>query len=93
MDESQVTVNVHHRLVESGEYDRLSALLRQKLAASGWYDQMQELASENLKTQDTPNFEDLVNDLEQKALDIVPDDIKIELLTQIKKFLDDMVDN
>ncbi|KAK9380347.1 transcription factor e(y)2-domain-containing protein [Kockiozyma suomiensis] len=92
MADSQIRAKVHQKLVESGEYERISTHLRQKLVESGWYDQVNQLASEKLRFQDNPNFDKLVDDIEPKALDSVPDEIKLDVLNMIKNFLDGIVE-
>ncbi|KAK9477349.1 transcription factor e(y)2-domain-containing protein [Lipomyces japonicus] len=92
MADAEIREKVHEKLIESGEYERISSILRQKLLETGWYDKVNELAYDKLKAQENPNFEKLVNDIEPKSLALISDDIKIEILTMIKTFLETVID-
>ncbi|KAK9484458.1 transcription factor e(y)2-domain-containing protein [Lipomyces starkeyi] len=92
MADAQIKAKVNQKLIESGEYERLSQYLRQKLIENGWYEQVTELASDTLRAQENPNFEKLVDLVEPEALALVPEFVKVELLSMIKQFLEGIVD-
>ncbi|KAK9451114.1 transcription factor e(y)2-domain-containing protein [Limtongia smithiae] len=92
MTDAQIREKIHKELITSGEYERISAYLRQSLIASGWYNRVEELATENLRSQENPSFNKLIGDVEHKALEIVPENVKLEALNMIKAFLDKVVD-
>ncbi|KAK9464952.1 transcription factor e(y)2-domain-containing protein [Lipomyces arxii] len=92
MADSKVKAKIHQKLVESGEYERISTLLRQKLIETGWYEQVRELATERMRAQESSNFDKLVDDVELSALSLVSDEVKIEILNMIKTFLEGIAD-
>ncbi|KAK9318776.1 transcription factor e(y)2-domain-containing protein [Lipomyces orientalis] len=92
MADEQIRAKVNQKLIESGEYERLSQYLRQKLIETGWYDQVTQLAFDSLRTQENPNFDRLIDFMEPKALALVPEHVKVELLSMIKRFLEGIVD-
>ncbi|KAK9456852.1 transcription factor e(y)2-domain-containing protein [Dipodascopsis uninucleata] len=92
MADDETKAKVHQKLIDSGEYERISTHLRQKLVEAGWYQKVNELAAGNIRSQESPNFEKLVNEVEPRALAMIPDEIKIEILNMIKNFLETIVE-
>ncbi|VVT53661.1 uncharacterized protein SAPINGB_P003686 [Magnusiomyces paraingens] len=88
-----IKVKVHDKLLETGEYERMKSFLREKLLEAGWFDEINVLALDKLSTQEKPSFETVAESLETQALDMIPDDIKIELLRKIRGFLDTWVES
>ncbi|CAN6623948.1 transcription and mRNA export factor Sus1p [Trichomonascus vanleenenianus] len=88
----QLQAAVINRMLESGEYDRMKKILRTRLRETGWFDEVNEMALEELSGLDDPNFERISKKLEPQALNIVPEDIKLEMLKMIKTFLDGTVE-
>ncbi|KTW27987.1 hypothetical protein T552_01851 [Pneumocystis carinii B80] len=82
---------VSQRLVESGVYERILLYLNKRLHECGWYSDMKNHALFKVRHQEKPNFEDLVKEIERKGLATVPEDLKIEVLGMIKKFLEEVV--
>ncbi|ODQ62496.1 hypothetical protein WICANDRAFT_60552 [Wickerhamomyces anomalus NRRL Y-366-8] len=83
---------IQERLIESGEYDRISTALKQKLAESGWYDNIKSIANDQISHEDSLNFSRLNQQLEPKALEMVPESVKNDTLLQIKQFLETVVE-
>ena len=64
----EIKVQVHEKLVETGEYDSLQAQLRLKLVESGWFDNVNRLALDKLSTEENPQFDLIAQSLEDQAL-------------------------
>jgi enhancer of yellow 2 transcription factor len=83
--------SAQQKLIETGERERLKDLLAQKLIESGWEGKMKEHAS-GIVRQKGPNnikFEDLINEVRAEGLATVPHQVKVDMLSQIRKFLDE----
>ncbi|KAI0460935.1 hypothetical protein LJB42_001471 [Komagataella kurtzmanii] len=78
-------------LVESGKYDELSNFLRSKLYQVGWTDEINRLAQSIVTNEAKPTFSNVIERIEPKAMDIVPEHIKTEILAKIEEFLKDVV--
>ncbi|KAK9471482.1 transcription factor e(y)2-domain-containing protein [Dipodascopsis tothii] len=91
MSDTQIRAQVNQKLIESGEYERMSKHLKKRLSEAGWFVEVNALATDNVRRQDTPNFEALVADVEARALELVPDEIKIEILRMIKQFIEGVI--
>ena len=77
------------RLIETGEKDRLKELLRQKLIDSGWRDDLKEYCKEVIRNKGLEKItvDELVAEITPRGRATVPDDVKTELLQNIRKFL------
>jgi len=76
-------------LEESGERERLRELLRQRLKESGWQNQVQLKCQEIIKERGVENItaEELVTEVTPQARKLVPDEVKKDLLHNIRSFL------
>ncbi|RWS17373.1 transcription and mRNA export factor ENY2-like protein [Dinothrombium tinctorium] len=77
------------KLVETGEIDRLTELLRTRLLESGWKEELLAMCKEYVRCKgvDSLSVDELVSYVTPKARQMVPDSIKRELLQRIKQFL------
>ncbi|XP_031572497.1 transcription and mRNA export factor ENY2-like, partial [Actinia tenebrosa] len=68
---------------------RLKELLRIKLIECGWRDQLKDHCQEIIKQKGLDNItvEDLVKKITPKGRALVPDEVKRELLQNIRNFL------
>mmetsp|Transcript_20718 Transcript_20718/g.62429 ORF Transcript_20718/g.62429 Transcript_20718/m.62429 type:complete len:119 (+) Transcript_20718:446-802(+) len=80
---------VSQQLVASGEKDRLKAVLRQRLAECGWTEDVTRHAREVVaKSKDAPPTADEIADaVRQRGRQRVPDQIKAELLTELRTII------
>ena len=80
------------QLISSGEHDRLVALLRDKLLQCGWRDDLKLKCLDFLKQRGRENvtLEDLARAIGPAGRASVPDSVKAELLTVIKKFIQNL---
>ncbi|KAG5363234.1 Transcription and mRNA export factor SUS1 [Yarrowia sp. B02] len=84
----QVRADVQEKLVQSGEYEKLSQHIQARLRDSGWYDKVSALAQEEASKQDKVELGALLAKVQPQACDLVDDDIKVETLKMIASFLD-----
>ena len=77
------------KLVENGEKERLKVLLRNRLMEAGFNDEIMSYCKKTIKTNgiEKVDLETLINEITPKAREIVPDEVKIELLSKIKEIL------
>lgn len=59
---------VEEYLAKSGELERLSKHLHERLEQSGWYDQVSTLASAELSAADSLNFDSITQQVTAKAM-------------------------
>ncbi|KAJ2161997.1 Transcription and mRNA export factor eny2 [Coemansia sp. RSA 552] len=79
------------RFIETGERERLQEILRNKLHASGWQDRVkdrcQRVVNENSDTIDKVTVDDIAEEVTPYARQAVPEEIKEEMLEDIRKFI------
>jgi len=81
--------SINHKLVESGEKERLKDHLRMRLIECGWRDKLKLHAKEVVREKglERIKLEELVKEITNKGRAEVPDSVKRELLMKIKDFL------
>ncbi|KAF8521133.1 transcription factor e(y)2-domain-containing protein [Gautieria morchelliformis] len=79
---------VHGRLVQTGEWDRILALLAQKLNESGWIDDLRHKGKETARGLEPLKFRTLLEQVEPHAHASIPLAIKQEILNLITQFLE-----
>ena len=81
--------SINHKLVESGEKERLKDHLRMRLIECGWRDQLKLHAKDVVRERglERIKLEELVKEITVKGRSMVPDSVKRELLVKIKDFL------
>ena len=81
--------SINHKLVESGEKERLKDHLRMRLIECGWRDKLKLHAKEVVREKglERIKLEELVKETTKKGRAEVPDSVKRELLMKIKDFL------
>ncbi len=89
--EKMIKSNIYDKLVKSGEKERLKEVLRQYLMECGWHEEMKSFTKQVVKDRGT--FEGLTHDelmraITPKARDLVPDEIKEQMLHSIKEFIE-----
>jgi len=87
--DAQVRAQINQKLVESGERERLKELLRTQLVECGWRDQLKQHCKEVVKQKGLEHItvDDLVAEITPKGRELVPDQVKKELLQRIRAFL------
>ncbi|CAO1628443.1 unnamed protein product [Parajaminaea phylloscopi] len=84
---------LHHRLVTTGEWHRLSNLLEQLLLESNWSSEMSDFATQKAKTMDTLDLDTLAAAIQDKGKASVPRHVQQRLLEKIREFLDRNVED
>ncbi|GMG39833.1 unnamed protein product [Ambrosiozyma monospora] len=94
----QLKSQIEQELINSGKYQQFFQNLQIQLINSGWQENFQNLVSEHLlKQQQQGSGNDelksmkVLGELTGKGLAMVPDDVKVGLLKDLKGFLDDIV--
>ncbi|KAG2112024.1 transcription factor e(y)2-domain-containing protein [Suillus discolor] len=80
-------VEVHRRMIENGEWDRILHLLSSKLSESGWADDLLHRAKENSRSMDPLSLQMILQELLSHAQTSVPLSVKREITTLIKQFV------
>ena len=77
---------IEKKLEESGDKEKLEEYLRQKLIESGWKDELKKKCITIIRNKglDKINFEELVTELLPHGRSLVRQEIKEDLLNQIK---------
>lgn len=91
---SDLYEKIQGELVSSGKYKEIYNLLETELRNSGWYDNFLNLTIDTVEgTPDSDlQFGKLVNMLQDKGIESVPDEVKVKVLQKIAQFLDDVVE-
>ena len=78
------------RLVETGENERLTALLRAKLLSCGWNDEIKELCKDSIQSKsglEVVTVEELVADILPYGKALVPEEVKSCVLDELQQFI------
>jgi len=80
---------INQRLTESGERERLQEWLRTRLTECGWKENLKDHAKDIVRERglDNVTVDVLIAELTPQARSSVPDDVKRELLSNIRHFL------
>ncbi|KAG2126033.1 hypothetical protein DEU56DRAFT_823155 [Suillus clintonianus] len=78
---------IHCRMIENGEWDRILHLMSSKLSESGWTDDLLHRAKENSRTMDPLSLQTILRELLSHAQTSVPLSVKREITTVIKQFV------
>lgn len=85
--------DIERHLVETGKHAELSSLLRERLQEKGWYDDVFAVASRKLSVAKDPGVKSPeVQEVHKKAMEMVPESVKIEMLQLILSLVDDLVE-
>lgn len=79
--------DIQERMMRNQEWDRLMRALRVHLQDSGWYDKVTSRAQEAANTSEKPQFSKVYQAIREFAIDSCPEDVKTELLKQIRAFI------
>ncbi|CAK9298426.1 unnamed protein product [Gordionus sp. m RMFG-2023] len=90
----EINAIMDQRFNESEEKLRLKEELNLKLIECGWKEEVKELCKKSAskfaeeKGIENVTADDLINDITPQARGLVPDHIKVELLNQVKEYLE-----
>ncbi|TDL20429.1 hypothetical protein BD410DRAFT_790913 [Rickenella mellea] len=83
---------IHKRMVESGEWNRIYATLADKLNELGWIDELRHQGKEQARNMHPLQFSTLFADLDAHAQASVPLAVKQEIIGLIKSFVEKQLD-
>jgi len=92
-DVSSLYGQVHKRLVETGEWDRILLTLARKLNESGWLDDTRNQFKESATMISSLNFPVLFAQVRPQTATSVPLAIKTEVETMIRLYLETQFEN
>jgi len=75
------------RLLQSGEWERISSALKDRLTESGWTDETYHQAKEYARQQPKLQFQTLMTDFTPRVEATVPGDVKEDILELLRKFI------
>ncbi|KZT01675.1 uncharacterized protein LAESUDRAFT_730946 [Laetiporus sulphureus 93-53] len=78
---------IQRRMVEHGEWDRLSWLLNQKLSEAGWLDEYRDKSRETLRT-DSVSVGSIMAEVWPQAEASIPAKAKREMIAMIRQYLE-----
>merc|ERR1712111_190408 len=95
LSDREAEENLTAKLVETGYREELKKKLVEKLEESGWKDQVKGVCKDVVKERglDRITVEDLVQEVAPKGSQLVPEEIRKELLRDIKKFLEEQAED
>lgn len=87
--DEELSARLMRKMMETGERDRLKEFLRDKLIQSGWRDNLKEHCKVVIKKRglEKVTVEQLVEEITPHGRSQIPDDVRAELLTRIRSFL------
>ncbi|CAB4000805.1 transcription and mRNA export factor ENY2 [Paramuricea clavata] len=91
--DSEMKNAINNKLNENFERERLMELLRTRLKECGWRDKLTQECKDIIREKglDKVTVDDLVTEITPKAREMVPDEVKRELLERIRSYFGDNV--
>ena len=88
---TQIRAQINEKLSESGERQKLKELLCARLIESGWRDQLKTKCKEIIQNKglEKITISQLVEEITPFARSTVPENIKSELLSHLREFIND----
>ncbi|ORY87067.1 hypothetical protein BCR37DRAFT_390780 [Protomyces lactucae-debilis] len=87
MDMNTLKKQLSEELISSGKYNELSMLLRQRLEASGWTSRIAQMTEQATAGSTWPDFDSLLNQLEDEALQAVDPEVQKEFEEQCTEWM------
>ncbi|KAI6144326.1 hypothetical protein BKA82DRAFT_760236 [Pisolithus tinctorius] len=88
-DADALYTQVHRRMVESGDWDRILRVLSAKLSEQGWSDELYHRAKERARMMDPPLFKTVLEEISLHGEATVPVSVRRETTAQIRQFVKD----
>ncbi|TFK24446.1 hypothetical protein FA15DRAFT_669548 [Coprinopsis marcescibilis] len=79
--------DIRRRLIESGEWDHIRAVLYARLNESGWVDEIKDQTKEKARTMEPLSFERLFEGIKPTAQNTIPLSVKREVNALIRQSL------
>ncbi|GJF00168.1 transcription factor e(y)2-domain-containing protein [Phanerochaete sordida] len=83
---------ISRRMIESGEWERISDLLLKRLNEAGWVDQVHHESKETARRADSTPVRQLLEQLKPHAESTVPPAVRQEVLAVIRQYLDSQIE-
>mmetsp|Transcript_57323 Transcript_57323/g.91256 ORF Transcript_57323/g.91256 Transcript_57323/m.91256 type:complete len:112 (+) Transcript_57323:37-372(+) len=89
MKATQIRSQINDKLQESGEREKLKELLRVRLVESGWRDQLKRKCKQVIENKGLEKItvQQLVDEITPYARSTIPENIKAELLSHLREFI------
>lgn len=86
---NQIRNQINERLDETGHREKLKEMLRARLIESGWRDEVKDKCKEVIENKGLEKITvaDLVEEMTPYARSTVPENIKIDLLAELRAFI------
>ncbi|KAF9474499.1 hypothetical protein BDN70DRAFT_884754 [Pholiota conissans] len=81
-------IQIRRRLIETGEWEQIRAIMAAKLNESGWCDDVHHKSKEMARNMDPLSFNKLLADISPKAQTSVPLAVKREVSSVIRQHLE-----
>ncbi|KAI0092597.1 transcription factor e(y)2-domain-containing protein [Irpex rosettiformis] len=92
---SALYTQLHRRMVESGEWDRLSTIFSQRLTETGWVDDVHHRSKEIARSAGSEpgkTVRQIMTDVQEYAEGSVPASVRQGLMALIRQYLDSQID-
>ncbi|EIW52857.1 uncharacterized protein TRAVEDRAFT_24245 [Trametes versicolor FP-101664 SS1] len=92
---AQLYAQVRRRMIENGDWDRISSRLARELNESGWIDRFRDLSKETARRADTTggiSVEALMTELGPQAQDEVPSAVRQDVIGVLRKLLERQIE-
>ncbi|TCD65465.1 SAGA histone acetylase and TREX-2 complexes component [Steccherinum ochraceum] len=83
---------IQRRMVNSGDWDRISEALEAKLNESGWIDSLHDSSKETARAGESVSVGTLLESLGSQAASSVSPKVKEEIIQMIRQYLDTQLD-
>ncbi|KAK6205604.1 protein SUS1 [Scheffersomyces amazonensis] len=94
----QIKSQIQDHLISSGNYDIINKQLKLKLYESGWYDKVTQITNQRLVETtgsngngSNINFDQLVANIKPTAEELVPKNVKEEVMDKIRDYLEEII--
>lgn len=88
----ELRAQIQQYLVESGNYERISNRLNQRLLDEGWIEKVKKITREVIGVSGATKFSEVLQEVEPEALKLVSTNTKDDIMQQIRAFLCEVVD-
>ena len=94
LSQNDVEQIITRKLAESGERERLRAMLMKRMDETDWRQEVVKKVQKQQERRGIENIqlEEIVQDIAPKASSLVSDEVKYDLKRQIQKFLDEQAE-
>lgn len=90
----KISTLIQNHLVSLGNYELISEQLKLKLYELGWCNRVSQMTDEKLNedAKAVPPFDVLLNAIKPKAMAMVPENVREEILQSIREYLNEIIE-